>query len=75
MLALEDEEATESLMIAARQLSDDFGDLSAEGMLRQLGVWLYAGYEQSFRDRFKVALALLSKLMNVEIVTNMGIVT
>lgn len=77
VLALADEEETESLMVGARELSDAREDFSAEGMLRQLGVQLYTGrYEEAFRDRFHSSLALLSKLMNVESVTNvLGLVT
>jgi len=76
VLALADEEETETLMVGARSLADVSEGFSAEDMLRQLDVQLYGGsYEQSFRDRCLAALVLLAKLMNVEAVTNMGIVT
>ncbi len=74
VLALEDEDETERLMLAARSLSDLREDFSAEGMVNQLSVVVYEGsYEQSFRDRFAAGIGLLSKLMNVELLTNMGL--
>jgi hypothetical protein len=70
VLALEDEKETESLMVGARSLADAKEGFSAENMFRQLGVKLCLGnYEQTFRNRFSAGIALLSKLMNVELVT------